>query len=99
MPVAPEVNSFERKIGGDQRVVARRQLEQGAIVANSGNNLPSSARLAANSGNQRFFRERQDVSNHNGRAGRRTRARELGNRRPVPDVQYTLWELDPSDAC
>src|SRR5271157_5849405 len=39
MPVATEMNAFQREVGGDQRVVSRQQTQYGAVVSNSGENL------------------------------------------------------------
>src|SRR5450631_3729420 len=71
MPVAPEVDAFQREVGRDQRFVSRQRAQHGAVVSNSGTDgslggagslvrPPSPARRShsANLGNQRFFQKR-----------------------------------------
>ena len=74
MPVAPEVNAFQRKVGRDQGFLSRREAQHGAVVSNSGEDhascrpdtrvrmpSPMGFRHAANLGNQRFFRQRHGL--------------------------------------
>jgi hypothetical protein len=35
MPLTPKMNTFETKIGSDQRLMAMRNPQNGAVVANS----------------------------------------------------------------
>jgi hypothetical protein len=58
MPFSPEVNSFQRKISRDQRLMPGRQAQYGSVVTDSGHNVAPGPRLAANPSNQRFFRKR-----------------------------------------
>ena len=71
MPVAPEVNAFQREVGRDQGFVSRRQAQHGAVISNSGEDrtvraesTPTSGgfRHAANLGNQRFFGKRHGAT-------------------------------------
>jgi len=62
MPISAEMNTFEGKISCDERIVPGPELEHGAIVPDSGDDLSSSATArglghSANSSNQRFFRK------------------------------------------
>src|SRR5260370_829680 len=70
MPVAAEVNAFQRKVGRDQRVASRLQAQHGAVVSDCFDYLgaasaPTRVRLrhAANLGDQGFFRKRHGVTN------------------------------------
>jgi hypothetical protein len=64
MPVASEVNPFQREVGGNQKFVTRARPQNGAVIPDSGDDgrLPSgsktllgSSRHLANPSNQRFF--------------------------------------------
>jgi len=60
MPVPPEMNAFEGKVGRDQGVLLRPQTQHGAVVSNSGEDLRGASAAgesgyAADPGDQRFF--------------------------------------------
>jgi hypothetical protein len=65
MPVAPEVNSFKRKVRRDQHFLSRSQAQHGAVISNSAKDCLARVvltaagggfRHAAYQGNQFFFR-------------------------------------------
>ena len=66
MPIPPKVNSFQGKVGSDQRVLillrasSRHQSQHGAVISNSSLNrgILRSPRQTANLGNQGFFGNR-----------------------------------------
>jgi hypothetical protein len=67
VPIAAEVDSFQREIGGDQEFSSRRQAQHSTVISDSGGYRPArvtsaasrgSFRQTANLGNQRFFRKR-----------------------------------------
>ena len=63
MPFPTEVNAFQREVRSDERFVAGRNPQHGAIVADSSNHLGTPARLAADASDQRFFSEGQSGIN------------------------------------
>ncbi len=73
MPVAAEVDAFQREVGRDQGFSSRQQAQHGAVVSNSGEDRHGSsrrsapigsedARQTANLGNQRFFGKRHGAT-------------------------------------
>lgn len=72
MPVAPEVNSFQAEISGDERVVPRRNPQHGAIISDAGDQFPGSTsapNFPADPLNQRLFTKRQSGININEEPG------------------------------
>jgi hypothetical protein len=72
MPIAPEVNPFQREVGGDQRFVTRRYLQDRAVISDtdpcrSDILVRRSSRVGsshpANLGDQRFFSKRHGTTN------------------------------------
>ncbi len=63
MPLTAEMNALQAEVRSHQNFVVFRRLEYRAVVANAlGNAWPNPA-LAADSGNERFFEERQSAFN------------------------------------
>ena len=67
VPVAAEVDALQGKVSGEKRLVPGRETQQCTIVANTSQDtgLPCLG-LAADAGNQRFFREWQNEINISG---------------------------------
>jgi hypothetical protein len=55
MPFSPEVNAFEAEIGSNQRLVTSGDLEDGTVIADTGDNPLLSGRATPDSRNQKFF--------------------------------------------
>ena len=63
MPLAPEMNSFQTEIGGNQQLVTSGDFEDAAIIANArGYPLPSGGSFA-DARDQQVFCERHDEPN------------------------------------
>jgi len=62
VPLPAEVDTFQREISGDQHLVAGRNLEDGAVVSDTGYYAAPSRSGRANAGNQSFLVEGQDVT-------------------------------------
>ena len=70
VPVTPEMNPFQRKVGCDQGVFSGREPQHRAVVSDSKLDrvMPSATRRKglchmANAGDKRFFRKGHDVNN------------------------------------
>jgi hypothetical protein len=61
MPLAPEMNPFQAEIGGNQRLVTRRDLQDGAIISDTSCNRSPSGSPTPNTRDQQFFGVRQDA--------------------------------------
>ena len=59
MPFTPEMNSFEAEIGGNQGLVPRGDLQDGAIVPDAGGDPSSSGCSIPDARDQEFFGQRQ----------------------------------------
>ena len=59
MPLSPEMNPFQAEVGGNQRLVTRGYLQDGAIVSDAGSNPLSSGSPIPDVRDQSFFGVRQ----------------------------------------
>ena len=66
MPLAAEVDPFQRKIGRDESIVIRRNAQNSAVITDSSDDAMSLFHLATDASNQRFFCERQGEFNYSG---------------------------------
>jgi len=62
MPLAPEVNPFQAEIGGNQRLVTGRDLQDGTVIPDARYNPFSSSRATSDARDEQLFGERQDGS-------------------------------------
>ncbi len=94
MPVAPEVNPFQSKVRGNQRILllapVRHQSQHGAVVSNSGLNrrILCTRRHPANLGNQRFFGDRHSATTISDATGQMLNCHEDSGNIKQP-VRYT----------
>jgi len=63
MPFTPEMNSFEAEIGGNQGLVPRGDLQDGAIISDAGGDPSSSGCSIPDARDQEFFGQRQGGTN------------------------------------
>jgi hypothetical protein len=64
MPLPPKVNAFQGEVSRNQRLVTRRNLQNGAIVSDASGDAPRSASPSADARDQSFFGIRQNAPIH-----------------------------------
>ena len=60
VPISTEVNSFYAQVSSDDRLMACGNLQHGAVIADTGNDIFVSRRPPADSFHYGFFIERHD---------------------------------------